>query len=227
MSSILKALKKLDDDLPRKRRTVIWPSGSTPRSAMRRWDISAGRSAFVLWGLLALAVVAAAGGLYLYFKPGPDSRTETTAAVTRPISKPDSTVSTPGSTARPPATQPPQSAAPRAKPQPETAKPVPKPAPSPVVKKTPAATVRRPPPTEKKAARPSVPATASLPILTSDLKLQAISWAPAPGDRLAVINGSIVREGASLEGYVIVQIDKEEVSVRKGSEQWKLVFDLK
>jgi hypothetical protein len=95
------------------------------------------------------------------------------------------------------------------------------------MKKAPAPNAQRPAPTEKKAARPSAPATASLPILTSGLKLQAISWAPAPGDRLAVINGSIVREGASLDGYVIVQIDKEEVSVRKDLEQWKLVFDLK
>lgn len=227
MSSILKALKKLDDDLPRKQRTVIWPSGATPRSAIRRWDISAGRSAIVLWGLLAVAVVAAAGGLYLYLKPGPDSRAKSTAAVTRPINKPDPAISTPESTPRAPATQPSKTVAPRPESQPKPAKPAPKPAPSPVVKKTPAPTTLRPPPTEKKAAKPIAPATASLPILTSGLKLQAISWAPAPGDRLAVINGSIVREGASLEGYVIVRIDKEEVSVRKGLEQWKLVFDLK
>jgi hypothetical protein len=66
-----------------------------------------------------------------------------------------------------------------------------------------------------------------LPVLTTDLKLQAISWASAPGDRLAVINGNIMREGASLEGYSIIQIDRDEVVVRKGSEQWKLVFNLR
>ncbi len=231
MSSILKALKKLDDELPRKRRSVIWPSGSRSRKGIRRWDISAGRSTAVLWGLLAVAVVAAAGGLFLYFsKPAPESRTETTVAVTRPISKPDQTSSAPKPTATPPARLPAKKPSKTAAPQPDRqatpAAPVAKPAPSPTVKKKPAPPVRKPSSEEKKTAKPSVPATTSLPILTSELKLQAISWAPAAGDRLAVINGNIVREGASLEGYVIVKIEKEEVAVRKGSEQWRLVFDL-
>jgi len=231
VSSILKALKKLDDDLPRKRRSVIWPSGSRSRKGVRRWDISGGRSAAVLWGLLAVAVVAAAGGLFLYLKPVSNSRIETTAAVTRPISKPDQTSSVPKPAAkppvRPPAKKPAKTAEPQPVRQPLPAVPFPKTVPSLAVKKKPAPPARRPSSEKKKTAKPSVPATTSFPILTSELKLQAISWAPAPGDRLAVINGNIVREGASLEGYVIVKIDKEEVAVRKGSERWKLVFDLK
>jgi len=231
VSSILKALKKLDDDLPRKRRTVIWPSGSRSRKAIRRWDISAGHSTAVLWGLLGVVVVIAAGGLFFYLKPASDSPKETTAAVTRPISKPDQASSVPKPAARPPARppakKPPKTAARQPERQPAPALPVTKPAPSPTVIKKPEPPVRRSPSAKKKAVKPSVPAPVSLPILTSGPELQAISWAPAPGDRLAVINGNIVREGASLDGYVIVQIDKEEVTVRKGSEQWKLVFDLK
>ena len=235
MSSILKALKKLDDDLPRKRKTVIWSSGSASRKTLRRLDIGSGRSATVLWALLAIAIVVVAGGLYLYLKPGPNGHSEMTGAVTRPISKPDPTVSAAKPAPEPPPVVP-------APPQPKTAAPKPAPAPAPQpqpaataakpvpplpAERTPAPPPRRPPQAEKKAARPSVPATPSLPVLTSDLKLQAISWAPAAGDRLAVINGNIVREGVSLEGYVIVQINREEVKVRKGAEQWRLVFDLK
>ena len=232
MSSILKALKKLDDDLPRKRKTVIWSSGSASRKTLRRLDIGAGRSATVLWAMLAIAIVVVAGGLYLYLKPGPDGHSEMTGAVTRPISKPDPTVSVakPAPEPLPVVPAPPQTktAAPKPAPTPQPGVTATKPVPPLPVERTPAPpSPRRPPQAEKKAAKPSVPATPSLPVLTSDLKLQAISWAPAAGDRLAVINGNIVREGASLEGYVIVQINREEVKVRKGAEQWRLVFDLK
>ena len=231
MSSILKALKKLEDDLPQKRRAVIWPSRSSPRKGIRRWDISGGRSTAVLWGLLAVVVIVAAGALFFYFKSTPNSHTETAATVTRSISKSGQEVSTPKASvtppARPPVKRPPKASKPPPQSQPKPVVPVAKPAPAPDVKKKPAPPVRKPPPAQKKAAKPTAPATASFPILKSELELQAISWAPAPGDRLAVINGNIVREGASLEGYLIVQINKDEVAVRKGTEQWKLVFDLK
>lgn len=210
---------------------MVWSSGSASRKALRRWDIGAGRSTTVLWALLAAAIVIAVGGLFFYLRPGPDGHPGSSVAVTRPISKPDQTDLAPKpATELPPSTAtPPQpknagpAPAPRSKPAASANRPVP-PVP---VERTPAPPPRRPPPAEKKAARPSASETPSLPILTSDLKLQAISWAPAAGDRLAVINGNIVREGATLEGYVIVQIDREEVAVRKGADQWRLVFDLK
>ena len=234
MSSILKALKKLDDDLPRKRRAVIWPSRSTPRKAIRRWDIGSGQSTSLLWGLLAVAVIIVVGGIFLYFKPTSDDETDTVATVKRSISLPSQKVSVPKTSSPPPVRpqpkrQSPQASAPAppAKTQPKPVVPADKPASAPVVKKKPPPPVKKPPPTIKKPAQPKGPAMASLPVLKSELELQAISWAPAAGDRLAVINGNIVREGASLEGYVIVQIDKDEVAVRKGAEQWKLVFDLK
>ena len=232
MSSILKALKKLDDDLPRKRRAVIWPSRSTPRKTVRRWDIGSGQSTSLLWGLLAVAAIIVVGGLFLYFKPTSDDGTGTVATVTRSISQPDQKVSGPKTSSPPPVRpqpkkQPAQASAPAppAKTPPKPVVPAKKPVP--VVKKKPPTPVKKPPPAKKKPAQPKGPAMASLPVLKSELELQAISWAPAAGDRLAVINGNIVREGASLEGYVIVQIDKDEVAVRKGAEQWKLVFDLK
>jgi hypothetical protein len=84
-----------------------------------------------------------------------------------------------------------------------------------------ATTIRQAP--SKPAAAPS----AGIPILTSDLKLQAISWSQNPANRIAVINGNILREGAILEAYSINRIAKDEVVVRKGAEEWKLVFNLK
>jgi hypothetical protein len=76
-------------------------------------------------------------------------------------------------------------------------------------------------------SRPAAAPSAGIPILTSGLKLQAISWSQNPANRIAVINGNILREGAVLEGYSINRIAKDEVVVRKGAEEWKLVFNLK
>lgn len=68
---------------------------------------------------------------------------------------------------------------------------------------------------------------AELPVLPSGLELQAVSWDPSPANRIAVINGSIMREGASIEGYSVVRIKADEVHVRKGLSEWRLVFNLK
>jgi hypothetical protein len=36
-----------------------------------------------------------------------------------------------------------------------------------------------------------------------------------------------MREGAILEGYAIVRIERDAVVVRKGAQQWRLVFNLR
>jgi len=58
------------------------------------------------------------------------------------------------------------------------------------------------------------------------LKLHAIAWSSDPQKRIAVINGRIVREGESIEGFSVTHIGAEEVVVREGEKAWKLVFRL-
>ncbi len=48
------------------------------------------------------------------------------------------------------------------------------------------------------------------------LKVQAIVWAPAPADRMAVVNSNVVREGGTLEGFSVVGIGEDAVYVREG-----------
>lgn len=48
------------------------------------------------------------------------------------------------------------------------------------------------------------------------LKVQAIVYAPAPEERMAVVNNTIVREGSAIESYTIVGIGAEDVFVREG-----------
>ena len=59
---------------------------------------------------------------------------------------------------------------------------------------------------------------------SSGLKLQAIAWSSDSKERIAVVNGRILREGSSIEGALIIKIDKNDVSFQKGGEQWKQKF---
>jgi hypothetical protein len=59
------------------------------------------------------------------------------------------------------------------------------------------------------------------------IKLQAIAWSNVAAQRIAVINGHVVREGESVEGFSVNQIRREDVIVSDGTESWQLEFRLK
>jgi len=61
----------------------------------------------------------------------------------------------------------------------------------------------------------------------SKLKLQAIAWSKEAAQRIAVINGHVVREGESVDGFVVNQIRREDVVVNDGTASWQLEFGLK
>jgi hypothetical protein len=61
----------------------------------------------------------------------------------------------------------------------------------------------------------------------SKIKLQALAWSSDAARRMAVINGRIVREGESMDGYQINQIRQEDVVVSDGRQSWSLEFRLK
>lgn len=58
----------------------------------------------------------------------------------------------------------------------------------------------------------------------SKIKLQALAWFNDAARRIAVINGRIVREGESMDGYQISQIRQEDVVVSDGRQSWSLEF---
>ena len=74
--------------------------------------------------------------------------------------------------------------------------------------------------------------TATRPNVTYDriedakLKLQALAWSDDDARRMAVINGRIVREGQSVDGYQVMQIREEDVVVNDGGKSWRLEFGL-
>ncbi len=61
----------------------------------------------------------------------------------------------------------------------------------------------------------------------SKLELQAIAWSNDAAKRIAVINGHIVREGESVEGFSVTQIRQDDIIVNDGTESWRLEFGLK
>ena len=63
-------------------------------------------------------------------------------------------------------------------------------------------------------------------IADSKLKLQALAWSADDDRRMAVINGRIVREGESVDGYQVMQIREEDVVVNDGGKSWRLEFGM-
>ena len=61
----------------------------------------------------------------------------------------------------------------------------------------------------------------------NELILQAIAWSPEPTERIAVINGSIVREGETVGGFTLMNIRPDDIVLNDGSKSWQLDFPLK
>ena len=64
------------------------------------------------------------------------------------------------------------------------------------------------------------------PIENDKLKLQALAWTNEDARRMAVINGRIVHEGDSVDGYQVLKIRKEDVIVNENGKSWRLAFGL-
>ncbi|MCD4764261.1 MAG: general secretion pathway protein GspB [Desulfobacterales bacterium] len=59
------------------------------------------------------------------------------------------------------------------------------------------------------------------------LKLQAISWSANVNKRIVVINGQICREGEHVNGYIVKQINPSNVIVSNESTSGKLSFKIR
>ena len=62
------------------------------------------------------------------------------------------------------------------------------------------------------------------PLARGTLQLQAISWSDTPGARITVIDGRILREGHSFDGYTVIQIRPDEIILSKAGKRWRLGY---
>ena len=129
----------------------------------------------------------------------------------------------------PVATTPPETGTP-----PRSRKPLPKKSKKAATKVVPPAggKVARQTTREKAASTPST-ASSSAPspqysrLQNPNLDLQAIAWSPEAAKRIAVVNGSIVREGETVEGFTLMRIRKDDIVLNDGRKTWQLEFGLK
>jgi hypothetical protein len=89
-----------------------------------------------------------------------------------------------------------------------------------------AASVQETPPTGRPPAS-RAPEDSLSRLDDSKLKVMAIAWHGDATRRIAVINGHIVKEGESVDGYTITRIRKDDVIVNDGSRSWRVEFALK
>lgn len=235
MSSILKALKKIEETTPA-------ADAADPQPAPgphRLWipPHGRGRRKAILIGCVLLAATVAAAGVFIFGRgagdrpaPAAVSTAGGPNAVRAKIA--DSPAPTAGGGESGPAvTADPAAAAPAVAAPP----PLPK---RPAAQTLPARPVTRPasresagaPAAERAAPGAAAPRSAAESLSRLDnskLKVMAIAWYADPAKRIAVINGSLVKEGESVEGYKVTQIRKDDVIVSDGSRSWRVEFGLK
>jgi hypothetical protein len=227
LSSILKALKKLEDEYPNGEDQISWPQRTGTTRIIRRWEIHSGRFTRILWGFIGLIILAAAGWFVFYMQRPIAADAVPAETIPEPVAVRTSSAGEFLSPAQPPA-DPEPSHSPAARPAERTPEPKRIPAagpwsPSTVKPVTPAQGLPDEPPG---AASPPVDTGRSALPKPAGLRLQAISWSRQPSERIAVIDNEIVREGAALKGYSVIRIESDKVVLRKDGEEWALAFKL-
>jgi hypothetical protein len=267
LSSILKALKKIEDAAPAGTppgQAAAFEPQSVFRSRLREKKIAARG---LIYGAVAAGLVLAAVAVYRFLsleappagspsppaisdpaagaakqirgKIAPAAPAPSPAAKDTPAAPPVAAATDPGpqgsgtDSARPPNPQP-------IRQTPEVAKPMRtrsrEPAAAPAREERPFAARREanpaesPAPTRPSPTRPAPAKTAEDALDRLDesrLRVMAIAWSPEPARRIAVINGRIIKEGESVDGFSVTGIRKGDVIVTDGSKSWRVEFNLK
>jgi hypothetical protein len=228
LSSILKALKKLEQESPDQESTQSLPKKIDTKKAINR-RVQANWRLNKLYSIVLIAIVLlTAGWLTLTHNP---------FLTQKPTSVPKSDKKNNENKvleAMPPERNVPKESkiataknkAPSPGPVRYVNNEVPR-NPTPHGKKTPLDIPRRLEAPEAPLSRAPAPMAAK-PLTPLELKkdtrfeLQAIAWSNSAESRIAVINGQILREGGSIEGVRVTRIDMDEVIVQEGSNKWKL-----
>lgn len=208
MSSILKALKKAEQESPGKAAwPILHPASPAPGFAHRKK-----KNLFyprILALLVLITLVMGMAAAFLFFK---DSPQKSPSPSLPPAKLPES----------PPKTD--------IKEEAHQIKPSEKP---PGLKKE----SPEEPPTRQDTVQEIKPEPASAPMEKSTpvkkepallqdgaLIIQAISWSKTPSDRVAVINNTVVSEGDTVQDYRILSIAPDEIILERSNRKFRLSF---
>ena len=225
MSSILKALKKLEDE-----KTVRKPDSLNIDAEILRGDTS---SRFSLLGgtlVAALIFVCGVGAAYVYMKKPLSGQAEPRSAIAPPaapspavivpaakVLQQDAAPLKPVQQAQQPAMQPQQKAAATA----HSAKaPVAKPQPKPqsIQPPKPVAVARTAKPAQQAANAVRTTAPGSTPVI----KVNGIAFQDGSSDSVAVVNGVPVSNGSVVEGARVEDIQRDRVRFSYGGEKFEV-----
>ena len=227
MSSILRALKKLEDQNREEQIFQPWTGNPDLKKSVNTRIKS--RRFFLIFLPICVAVSLIAIPVWLTFNHNPVSE-KRFSQDSRPIESITEEVSVSSTSQEKPKQG--ESVLPveerRTQPAPspdiaqkgiEEANPLPRKDPPPRVRKQPLEKERDP----ILSRKPAVSEQAD----EKMLELQAIAWSNVPEERIAIINGKIVREGEPIDGFFVSRIESEVVFVKEGTSEKKIMFKLK
>ena len=79
------------------------------------------------------------------------------------------------------------------------------------------------------ASRPEIlpPATSRFgakPMTDGRLSVQAIAWSPVAGECMAVVNDRIVHPGDAVDGFIVLAVEPDQIVVRSNQQTWFVPF---
>lgn len=257
MSSILKALKKIDEHSQSPESAHPWPQpldaqGTITGGIKRRW--SRRRMTTCIVTAACLLTVTMLLMLRQGEKPARLPRNDGNGNERAAAAPPEPAVSRSKIDQAPAPGEPPAASPPRIASKPPAARQTVPAAPKknqPIDREPPAArplsksrpqpaSPAAPPQTGEKASKPATvkavnpgrPSSAEQSptysrLQSADLELQAIAWSPEPAKRIAVINGRIVREGEAVGAYTLMRIRPDDIVLHDGSKSWQVIFGLR
>lgn len=105
-----------------------------------------------------------------------------------------------------------------------------------IEKRLPAAATPPVVPDSQPAVQRKVPATAAAPATREAektfrddprIELQALVWASDAAQRFVVVNNRLLHEGGSVDGIVVLKIDRDDVLFSEGGTRWYQRFTIR
>ncbi len=89
--------------------------------------------------------------------------------------------------------------------------------------------IKTSPPGGDQASRPEIlsPTTSDFgakPMTDGRLSVQAIAWSPVAEECMAVVNDRIVHQGDAVDGFIVLAVEPDQIVVRSNQQTWSVPF---